>query len=90
MKTVVNVTGANSTSEDQLLSGYLNTYANILRDTLFGGDVHSFNKSTTGAVTPITDAAMQQLFNNGIGILNYFGHSSSTALKLQSQRSGDV
>ncbi|MBE7178743.1 MAG: hypothetical protein INR69_20250, partial [Mucilaginibacter polytrichastri] len=80
MKTVVNVTGANSTSEDTYLSGFLNKYAGILKDTLFGANVYSFNKSTTGAVTPITDALLTNLFNNGISIINYFGHSSNTAL----------
>ena len=80
MKTVVNVTGANSTFEDAELSGYLNSYSSILRDTLFGGSVYSFNKTTTGEATPITDAQLTQLFNNGISIFNYFGHSSSTTL----------
>ena len=80
MKTVVNVTGANTTAEDGQLSYYLNKYAAILKDTLFGGDVHSFNKSTTGEATPITDAALTQLINNGVSIINYFGHSSSTTL----------
>lgn len=80
MKTVVNVVGANNTGEDAELSGYLNKYGGILRDTLFGGDIHTFNKSTTGEVTPITDAALTNLFNNGISIINYFGHSSNTAL----------
>ena len=80
MKTVVNVTGANTVTEDQQLSGYLNVYAGILKDTLFGGSIHSFNKTTTGEATPITDAALTQLFNNGISILNYFGHANSTTL----------
>ncbi len=80
MKTVVNVTGANTTSEDLQLTGYLNNYAAILKDTLFGGDIHSFNKSTTGEATPITDASLTQLINNGVSIINYFGHSSSTTL----------
>ncbi len=80
MKTVVNVTGGNTTFEDQYLTGYLNSYGSLLKDTLFGGSVYSFNKSTTGEATPITDAALTKLFNNGIGILNYFGHSSSTTL----------
>ncbi len=80
MKTVVNVTGANSVSEDNELSGYLNKYGAILKDTSFGGNLYSFNKSTTGEVTPITDALLTTLFNNGISVINYFGHSSNTAL----------
>ena len=80
MKTVVNVSGANTTSEETELTGYLNKYGSILKDTLFGGDIHSFNKTTSGEATPITDAELTTLFNNGISIINYFGHSSSTTL----------
>ncbi len=80
MKTVVNVTGANTTYEDQQLSGYLNIYGNILRDTLFGGVINNFNRTVSGDPTPVTDARLSQLFASGISIINYFGHSSSTTL----------
>ncbi len=80
MKTVVNVSGANTTLEESELTGYLNKYGFILKDTLFGGDIHNFNKTTSGEATPITDAELTQLFNSGISIINYFGHSSSTTL----------
>ncbi len=80
MKTVVHVTGANSPGLDDQLSHYLKSYENIIKDTLFGANVYNFNKTSTGPVTPITNALMSELFNKGISMLNYFGHSSSTAL----------
>ncbi len=80
MKTVVHVVGATDQAEDDYLGGKLKSYENILKDTLYGANVTTFSKSTTGTATPITNALMQQLFANGISIINYFGHSSSLVL----------
>lgn len=80
MKTNVHVTGANDPGLDFSLTASLNNYRNIIQDTLFGGNVFSFNKTTTGTATPITDALMTSLFEDGISLLNYFGHSSATVL----------
>ncbi len=80
MKTVVHVVGASNDFEDTYLGNYLKSYENIIKDTLYGANVYTFSKSTTGAATPITNALMSQLFAQGIGIINYFGHSSSTTL----------
>ncbi len=80
MKTNVHVTGANDAGLDIALTSHLNNYRDIIEDTLFGGNVYSFNKTTTGSATPITDALMASLFEDGISLLNYFGHSSATVL----------
>ena len=80
MKNVVHVVGSNDLSLDGLLTGLMNGYRSIITDTLFGGNVFSFNRTTTGPETSATDALMTQLFNNGISLLNYFGHSAATAL----------
>ena len=80
MKTMVHVVGANDASLDAALTAHLNSYEAIARDTFIGASVYNFNKTTTGSVTPIANALMQQLFDNGISLLNYFGHSAATAL----------
>ena len=79
-KTVVHVTGAEDAGLDFSLTSHLNRYAATLSDTLFGASVTSFNRTSTGPPTTITDAAMTNLFNNGISLLDYFGHSSATVL----------
>lgn len=79
-KTVVHVTGAEDAGLDAALTSHLNKYAATLSDTLFGANVSSFNRTSTGPPTTITDAAMTSLFNNGISLLDYFGHSSATVL----------
>ncbi len=80
MKNVVHVVGGNDPNIEQLLQAYMNQYTSLIRDTSFGGNVVNFSKTTTGPVTPITNQMMQQMFESGISLLNYFGHSSATAL----------
>ncbi len=80
MKQMVHVAGANDANLDALLTGYLRGYENIAKDTLIGATVNNFGKSTTGAVTTITNAEMENLFASGISLLSYFGHSAASAL----------
>jgi hypothetical protein len=79
-KKIVQVAGTNDPGIYDLLSNYMLGYDRIIRDTVFGANVVNFTKTTTGPVTPITNALMKQNFESGISLLNYFGHSSATAL----------
>ena len=80
MKNVVHVVGANDANLDASLSLYMRNYQAIIEDTLYGATVTNFNKTTTGPVTPIVNSEMSQLFQRGISLLNYFGHSSASSL----------
>jgi hypothetical protein len=80
MKNVVHVVGANDANLDVSLTGYMKNYQAIIEDTLFGGRVVNFNKTSTGPVTPIVNSLMSSLFENGISLLSYFGHSSASSL----------
>ena len=80
MKTMVHVVGANDASLDFILSSHQNNYKRIIEDTLYGANVSSFNRTETGPETPVTNALMENLFHNGISLLNYFGHSAATGL----------
>lgn len=80
MKNIVHVVGANDASLDLSLSSFMRNYQSIIEDTLYGATVTNFNKTTTGPVTPIVNSLMSQLFQQGISLLNYFGHSSASSL----------
>ncbi len=80
MKTFVHVAGGNDPNLDVRLAGYLRTYENVIRDTSFGGTIVNFNKTSTGPVTPIVSSLMDKTFQNGLSLLNYFGHSSASSL----------
>lgn len=80
MKNIVHVVGANDANLDTRLSSFMRNYEATIEDTLYGAVVTNFNKTTTGPVTPIVNSLMSNLFQQGISLLNYFGHSSASSL----------
>src|SRR5664279_4367600 len=59
----------------------MNQYKVIIEYTLYGGNVETFAKSTNSAVQLISGQRIQQLFDGGISLLSYFGHSSANVLE---------
>ncbi|MBS1566530.1 MAG: hypothetical protein JST39_19250, partial [Bacteroidetes bacterium] len=62
MKNVLHLTGASEASLGPLLCSYMSSYAGIISDTLVGGNVTQFCKSTTSAVELIADDLIAKLF----------------------------
>ncbi len=81
MKNVVHVTGASDPYLGSVLCNYMYNYQQIIQDTLFGGTVSTFCKSTPTNIDAIAEQQLNQLFTTGFSILTYFGHSSSTTLE---------
>ena len=80
MKNVVHVIGSNDDGIYYILKAYMNGYQTTIQDTSYGGNVYNFDKVATGPATPIVNSLMATLFQTGIGLLTYFGHSSATSL----------
>ncbi len=81
MKKVAHVIGGKDSSESDLFKFYMNGYKKIIEDTLYGGNVETFAKSSNSAVQLISGQRVEQLFNEGISLLSYFGHSSANTLE---------
>ncbi len=81
MKNVVHVVGASDGNLDALLESYMNRYRDIISDTLFGANVHLFSKRSAESVTLLNSARLTKLMQDGISILTYFGHSSTSTLE---------
>ncbi|HVY73942.1 MAG TPA: C25 family cysteine peptidase [Puia sp.] len=79
-KNFVHITGASDPFLEAVLCGYMNNYRQIITDTLVGAKVYQFCGSTVDADNQVSETLFPQLFANGIGVINYFGHSSSTTL----------
>jgi Peptidase family C25 len=79
-KNIIHVAGANDFVGDQILFS-LNRYKRVVEDTLIGGNVTTLKKSGVATVQTIGGAAITKLFNEGFGMLTYFGHSSPTTLE---------
>ncbi len=80
MKNVIHVAGADDPSLNGTLIAYLNGYQNIITTPSFGANVYNFNKTTTGPVTAVANTQLNNLMTNGVSLLTYFGHGSSSVL----------
>ncbi len=79
-KNVIHVAGANDYLGEQIRF-YLNQYGNVLKDTSFGANVYSLQKSSVAAIQTIASANITKLFQEGFSLLTYFGHSSPSTLE---------
>lgn len=81
MKNVVHVTGSSDPYLGVVLCNYMDNYKQMIEDTLFGGNVTTFCKTSTNPVEIISADRLTGQFAEGISFLTYFGHSSSTTLE---------
>lgn len=79
-KNVAHIIGSGDPNLQQSLEQYMSSAKNILADTSWGADVHTFTKKTGANVEQISDQALEQLFAEGMSLINYFGHSSTSGL----------
>ncbi|HYM93196.1 MAG TPA: C25 family cysteine peptidase, partial [Chitinophagaceae bacterium] len=80
MKNVVHVVGANDPVLQSQLDLDMSHYKQIITDTFYGGKVTTFTKSSTDAVEQLTNNELSNLFQEGIGLFTYFGHSATNVL----------
>src|SRR5690606_33570325 len=81
MKNVMHVTGSTDPYLGTVLCNFMSVYGNILQDTSFGANVSLFCKTSTNTVETINSEKIASLFEEGVSIMTYFGHSSSTTLE---------
>lgn len=80
MKRVIHVVAGADEQEDRDFTNYLNSYASIIQDTLYGAYVERFNKTSSAAVEQANGERLQQMIQQGVGMIGYFGHSSANTL----------
>ncbi len=79
-KNIIHVTGATEPFLEAVLCNYMTYYQQTISDTLFGANVYKFCSSTIDQNNQVSSSLFPSLFSNGIGMLNYFGHSSASSL----------
>lgn len=77
-KEILHFGGGNNADEQRRIESYLESYRTIIEDTLFGGRVHTFLKNSSAAVTTTNSDSIDNLINNGVSVMMFFGHGSST------------
>jgi hypothetical protein len=77
-KNIIHFAGGSDLYQQQLFKTFLTNYENIINDTLFGGRVFSFNKTSTAPIQLTVSDSVKQLINNGVSLITFFGHGSVT------------
>ncbi len=78
MKNILHFGGGYTIAQQQSFAGYLNNYKNIIEDTLFGGYVSTFIKSSSAPMQISQSDSVKDLINNGCSMLTFFGHGSTS------------
>lgn len=80
MKNVIHIVGAGGDLGTDL-TNYMLKYEKIVEDTLFGGKTTLFTKTSAANIEQISNGALDRLFEEGISLMTYYGHSSATTLE---------
>jgi len=76
MKRVLHLAGGENLQDQTIFQYYLNSYIPIIEDTLYGGKVYSFFKTSSDPISTATSDFLDSLINTGVSLINFFGHSS--------------
>ena len=64
-----------------IISGYMRDAKTKITDSLFGAKVTTIEKATASAVESASNVQIDREFENGVSVVNYFGHSSLNAME---------
>ncbi len=78
MKEVLHFGGGASVPEQDEIKNDLNNFKAIIEDTLFGGHVTSYFKTSTQPIVIDQSAALQAKIDSGVSIMTFFGHASGS------------
>ncbi|MEO6538211.1 MAG: C25 family cysteine peptidase, partial [Ferruginibacter sp.] len=81
MKNIMHVSGGRDGGESDFFKSYMDQYKKSIEDTLYGGHVETFTKTSAGAVEQANIARIEELFKEGLGFIGYFGHSSANVFE---------
>ena len=81
LKNVAHVIGASDGSLGAILTSAMDNYTRIISDTLYGANVNTFSKVSAAPVEQASSERLQNLFEEGLGVMTYFGHSSASTLE---------
>jgi hypothetical protein len=78
MKEILHFSGGTTQGEQQQHRIFLDNYKRILEDTLFGGRVTTYAKSTTAPIEIAAGDSIRKRIESGVSIMNFFGHAAGS------------
>jgi hypothetical protein len=79
-KRILHIAGAKDAAEQAPILASLNKQANIIGSPFYGGNVTTIKKGTTSTVEDVNSKTIDNLFNSGLGLIQFFGHSSASGI----------
>ncbi|MEO6168409.1 MAG: C25 family cysteine peptidase [Chitinophagales bacterium] len=76
MKNVMHLAGGANAQDQLTFQGFLNKYKSIVTDTVFGGNVYSFFKTSTDPIEYIVSTYIDSIISSGVSLITFYGHSS--------------
>ena len=76
MKNVLHFGGGGNINEQSLFAGYLSNYKKTIKDTLFGGFVRTFLKTSSAPIVFNQSDSLKKIINDGVSLMTFFGHAS--------------
>jgi hypothetical protein len=76
MKRVLHFGGGTSSAEQNLIKAYLKRYKEIIEDTLFGGNVYEFYKTSSDPIQYDLSKTIREYIDNGVSVMTFFGHAA--------------
>ncbi|MFN5356568.1 MAG: C25 family cysteine peptidase [Bacteroidota bacterium] len=81
-KQVLHFGGGTDLGEQNLLAAKLDGYRQVIEDTLFGGFVHTFLKSSTDPIQINQTVFLEQLIDSGCAMMTFYAHASGTSFDI--------
>lgn len=79
LKNVMHLGGGGNDSERLQIKTALEQMGDIMSDTIYGAKIHSFYKKSSAAIEYNVNEEINTLFENGVRMLNFYGHSAATS-----------
>lgn len=81
-KNVLHFGGGTSAYEQVAFESFLNGFKTSIEDTLYGGDVSTFLKTSSSPISINTSDTLQDFMDNGVSLMTFFGHASGSGFDL--------
>jgi len=79
MKRIMHMAGGAGEGQQMQFKAFLEDYEDIIEDTLFGGDVYTFYKTSSAPIQIVQSDFIRELINTGVSLITFFGHSSANS-----------
>lgn len=79
MKNILHLGGGSNNNQQKLFKNFLENYRRTIEDSLFGGSVNSFYKTSSDPIQISISAQLDSIINSGVSLITFFGHGSANS-----------